>query len=62
MPAWLPSHRELRELGLAVGLALVALALTPVAFSGSPWVSPIVVAIGLGALVLNSPVTGWIGP
>ncbi len=46
---------------LAVGLALVALVLTPVAFSGSPWVSPIVVAIGLGVLVLNSPVAGWIG-
>ena len=48
-------------MALAVGLALVALALTPVAFAGSPWVSPIVVAIGLGALVLNSPVAGWIG-
>ncbi len=61
VPAWLPSHRELQGLGLAVGLALVALALTPVAFSGSPWASPVVVAIGLGALVLNSPVAGWIG-
>ncbi len=46
---------------LAVGLALVALVLTPVAFSGSPWVSPIVGAIGLGVLVLNSPVAGSIG-
>lgn len=48
-------------MALAVGLALVALVLTPVAFSGSPWVSPIVVAIGLGVLVLNSPVAGWVG-
>ena len=48
-------------MALAMGLALVALVLTPVVFSGSPWVSPIVVAIGLGALVLNSPVARWIG-
>ena len=48
-------------MALAVGLALVALVLTPVTFAGSPWVSPIVLAIGLGALVLNSPVAGWIG-
>ena len=47
-------------MALAVGLALVALVLTPVAFSGSPWMSPIVVAIGLGVLVLNSPVAGWV--
>ena len=46
---------------LAVSLALVALILTPVAFAGSPWVSPIVLAIGFGGLVLNSPVAGWIG-
>ena len=61
MPAWLPSRREVRGVALAVGLALVALVLTPVAFSGSPWMSPIVVAIGLGVLVLNSPVAGWVG-
>ena len=48
-------------MALAVGLALVALVLTPVAFPGSPWVSPIVVAIGLGVLVLNSPVADWVG-
>ena len=61
MPAWLPSRREFQGLGLAAGLALVALALTPVALPGAPWVSPVVVAIGLGALVLNSPAAGWIG-
>ena len=44
-----------------MGLAFGALLLTPVAFSASPWVSPIVVAIGFGVLVLNSPVAGWIG-
>ena len=48
-------------MALAVGLALVARVLTPGALSGSPWVSPIVVAIGLGVLVLNSPVAGWLG-
>lgn len=61
MPAWLPSLRELPGLGLAVGLALVALWLTPTVFPDSPWVSPVVVAIGLGALVLNSPLATWIG-
>lgn len=61
MPAWLPSRRELPGLGLAAGLATVALWLTPVVSSGSPWVSPVVMAIGLGALVLNSPVAAWIG-
>ena len=61
MPAWLPSRREARGVALAVGLALVARVLTPGALSGSPWVSPIVVAIGLGVLVLNSPVADWVG-
>ena len=61
MPVWLPSRRELQGLALAAGLALVALVLTPVAFAGSPWASPVVVAIGLGALVLNTPLAGWIG-
>ena len=61
MPAWLPSRREVPGLAVAVGLALVALVLTPIALPGSPWVSPVVVAIALGALVLNSPVAGWIG-
>ena len=61
MPAWLPSRRELSGLSLAVGLALVALFVTPLAFSGSPWVSPVVVAIALGTVVLNSPAARWIG-
>ena len=61
MPSWFPSRRELRGLGLALGLALVALLLVRTVFRGSPWVSDTVVAIGLGALVLNSPVARWIG-
>ncbi len=61
VPAWLPSRREFPGLALAAGLAVLALVLTPLAFPGSPWVSPVVVAIGLGALVLNSPVAAWIG-
>ena len=61
MPAWLPSRRELPGLSLPAGLALVALVLTPVVFPGAPWVSPVVVAIGLGAVVLNSAAAGWIG-
>ena len=61
MPAWLPSRRELPGLSLAVGLALVALLVTPLAFSGLPWVSPVVVGIALGTVVLNSPAARWIG-
>ena len=61
MPAWLPSRREHRGLGLALTLALVALLSVRTVFRGSYWVSDIVVAIGLGALVLNSPIARWIG-
>ena len=61
MPAWLPSQREFRGLGLALTLALVALFLVRTVFRGSPWAPDIVVAIGLGALVLNSRVARWIG-
>ena len=61
MPAWLPSQREFRGLGLALTLALVALFLVRTVFRGSPWAPDIVVAIGLGTLVLNSRVARWIG-
>jgi uncharacterized membrane protein YadS len=61
VPTWLPSRRDLPGLGLAAGLAVIALWLNAAVFPGSPWVSPVVVAIGLGALVLNSPVAAWIG-
>ena len=59
--AWLPARRELPGVGLAVALALVSLFLTLVALPAWPWVSPVVVAIALGALVLNSPAAGWLG-
>lgn len=61
MSSWFPSRRDLPGLALAVGLALVALTLTAVVFPVSPWVSPIVVAIGLGALVLNTPLAQGLG-
>lgn len=61
MPAWLPSRREYAGLGLAVGLALVTLLVTPLVFSDSAWVSPVVVAIALGMCVLNSPVAKRLG-
>ena len=61
MPAWLPSRREIRGIGLALGLAFLALLLVRTVFRGAPWVSDVVIAIGLGALVLNSPIAGWIG-
>ena len=61
MPAWFPSSRELLGLALASALALVALAVTGIVFQDSPWASNVVVAIGLGALVLNSPLARGIG-
>ena len=61
MPAWIPSPREFRGLALALGLALVALVATPIVFQASPWASSVVVAIGLGALVLNSPIARGLG-
>ena len=61
VPAWIPSPREFRGLALALGLALVALVATPIVFQASPWASSVVVAIGLGALVLNSPIARGLG-
>ena len=61
MPAWLPTARDLPGLALALALALVALVVTPVVAPDTPWLSPVVVAIGLGALVLNSSAARWIG-
>ena len=60
VPDWFPSRRELPGLGLAVVLALAALLLTATAFPGRPWISPVVVAIALGALVSNTRVARWI--
>ena len=61
VPAWIPSPREFRGLALALGLGLVALVATPIVFQASPWASSVVVAIGLGALVLNSPIARGLG-
>ena len=61
MPAWVPTRRDLRGLVLALSLAGLALVLRRTVLLGLPWVSDIVVAIGLGALVLNSPAAQWIG-
>ena len=61
VPAWIPSPREFRGLALALGLALVALVATPIVFQASPWASSVAVAIGLGALVLNSPIARGLG-
>ena len=61
MPAWLPVRRDLPGVGLALSLALLALFLVRTVFRDSPWVSDIVLAIGLGAVVLNSPIARAIG-
>mgnify|MGYP001164839432 CR=1 FL=1 len=61
MPTWLPARREFKGVALPLSLALLALFLVRTVFHGSAWISDIVVAIGLGALVLNSPIARMIG-
>ena len=58
---WIPTSRELPGIGLAAVLGLAA-------FWGGAWskshtqlASDVVLAIALGALVLNTPVGGWLG-
>ena len=61
MPSWLPARRDLRGVALALSLALLALVIVRTVFRDWTWVSDIVVAIGLGTLVLNSPIAKAIG-
>ena len=61
MPSWLPGRRDLRGVALALSLALLALVIVRTVFRDWTWVSDIVVAIGLGTLVLNSPIAKAIG-
>src|SRR5215469_5058651 len=59
-PQWIPSRPDLRGLGLAVALGTASLALTR-ALPPSPFVSEVLVALVLGAVVLNTPLRHAIG-
>lgn len=58
---WIPTRRELPGIALATALGLVALALGSVLGQHTDLVSDVVIAIALGAIVLNSPIGGWLG-
>ena len=53
-PQWIPVGADAAGLALALALGLASLAITR-ALPASPYVSDILVAIALGALILNSP-------
>lgn len=60
MRTWLPAKRELPGIGLALAIGLVASAAGRVFQGSTPYLSDVVLAIGLGALVLNTPLRRWI--
>lgn len=59
-PQWLPSRDDVRGLLLALAVAAAAIALTRVP-PRTPYLSEILVAIVLGAVVLNTPLRRLIG-
>jgi len=61
MPSWLPARHDFRGLVLALSLSLIARVLVHSVFYQSSWLSEVVVAITLGTLVLNSPLSRMIG-
>ena len=60
LPQWLPSRQDLPGLALATVLGCVALAIAH-AIPPSPIVSDILIAMILGALVLNTPLRRLMG-
>lgn len=60
LPQWLPRRPDLPGVGLAAGLGIAALALTR-ALPPSPYVSDVLIALLLGALVLNTPLRAPLG-
>lgn len=59
-PQWVPALPDLRGLGLALALGAASLALTR-ALPPSPFLSEVLVALVLGAVVLNTPMRHAIG-
>ena len=58
---WIPTSRELPGIGLAAVLGLVAFWGGAVSKSYTQLASDVVLAIALGALVLNTPAGRWLG-
>jgi len=59
-PQWVPARTDLPGLGLAAFVGGGALALAA-ALPRSPYISDILIALLLGALILNSPIRTWVG-
>jgi uncharacterized integral membrane protein (TIGR00698 family) len=59
--AWIPTRREAPGLVLAAGLAGLAFALHRLIGARTPYVSDVILAIALGALVLNTPLRVVLG-
>src|SRR5687768_1249390 len=59
-PQWLPSRADAPGIALAAGLGVAALALAW-ALPPSPLVSHVVIAIALGALIVNTPLRALVG-
>lgn len=60
LPQWLPSRPDLPGLALAAAIGGAALAFAR-ALPPSPWVSDILIALVLGALVMNTPLRRVVG-
>ena len=59
-PQWLPSRPDAPGLVLALGIGVVAVGLAH-ALPASPFVSDVILALFLGALVVNTPLAGMLG-
>ncbi len=59
-PPWVPTRYDLPGLGLAATIGSIALALVR-ALPPSPLLSDVLVALVLGAVVLNTPLRGFLG-
>ncbi|MBR56955.1 MAG: hypothetical protein CMH54_02735 [Myxococcales bacterium] len=58
---WIPSKNELTGIGLAVLMGLLAFGLGSAIKPHTAYVSDVIIAIFLGILVLNTPLSRWIG-
>ena len=58
---WIPTRREIPGIGFAMALGLCAMALAALLKQHTQLVSDVVIAIFLGALVLNTRAGAWLG-
>jgi uncharacterized integral membrane protein (TIGR00698 family) len=59
-PQWLPSRPDASGLVLAFAIGIVAVGLAH-ALPPSPFVSDVMIALLLGAIVVNTPIARWVG-